>query len=170
MTETIFSFDVTADATPWLAVNDVVMGGLSDGRSEITEDGTLRFFGAVSLENNGGFASVRSQPVEKDLSAHDGILLRLRGDGKRYGFNLRTDVPIRAGAYRVKFDTDAGNWQEVFLRFEDFKPMSFGVLIEGAPPLDPRKIRSFGFTISDSQAGPFSVEGDWIKATSRQTR
>jgi len=165
---TIFDFDADSDASRWPATNDGVMGGISKGLSEITPDGTLRFSGNVSLENNGGFASIRSIEKEQDLSAYDGILMRVRGEGKRYAINLRTNVTIRAGSYRVKFDTKAGQWLELFLPFADFRPTSFGVELTDAPPLDPSKIRSFGFLISDKQAGPFTLEVDWIKAVSRQ--
>ena len=47
-------------ARKWQAVNDNVVGGVSDGRFKITADSTLEFSGKLSLENNGGFASVRS--------------------------------------------------------------------------------------------------------------
>ena len=165
---TIFTFDNESDSRRWPATNDGVMGGISQGQSDITPDGTLRFFGNVSLENNGGFSSIRSLDEERDLSAYDGILIRVRGDGNRYALNLRTDVRIRAGSYRVKFDTEADKWLEVFLPFAGFRATSFGVEQADAPPLDPRKIRSFGFLISDKQAGPFNLEVDWIKAANRQ--
>ena len=44
-------------AQQWQAVNDGVMGGVSDGRFRITPESTLEFFGTLSLENNGGFVS-----------------------------------------------------------------------------------------------------------------
>ena len=50
----------TPDSGYWTIVNDGVMGGVSDGRFRITADQTMEFFGTLSLENNGGFASVRS--------------------------------------------------------------------------------------------------------------
>lgn len=166
--KTVFSFDSKSDAEGWPATNDAVMGGISDGRSEITRDGILRFSGRVSLENNGGFASIRSASMERDLSAYDGIVIRVCGDGKRYALTIRTDVRIRAGSYRVKFDTEADGWHELFLPFADFRATSFGKELPDAPPLDPRRIRSFGFLISDKQDGPFALEVGWIKAASRR--
>ena len=167
---TIFTFDNESDSRRWPATNDGVMGGISQGQSGITPDGTLRFFGNVSLENNGGFSSIRSLEEEKDLSAYDGILIRVRGDGNRYALNLRTDVRFRAGSYRVKFDTEAEKWLELFLPFADFRATSFGVELADAPALDPGKVRSFGLLISEKQAGPFNLELDWIKAANRDAR
>lgn len=160
----ILDFKNTQNAAEWLAVNDGVMGGLSDGQVRISEDGTLTFFGEVSLKNNGGFASIRSRPLKRDLSQFDGLVIRVRGDGKRYALTLRTNVPITAGSYRVKFDTKPAEWQEIRLPFADFEATSFGRVINSVPALDPGQIRSFGFLISDKQEGPFRLEVDWIKA------
>ena len=167
---TVFNFAKESDARRWPATNDGVMGGISQGQSDITPDGTLRFFGNVSLENNGGFSSIRSLEEKRDLSDYDGILIRVRGDGNRYALNIRTDVRIRAGSYRVKFDTEADKWLELFLPFAGFRATSFGVEQTDAPPLNPRKIQSFGFLISDKQAGAFNLEVDWIKAANREVR
>ena len=52
----LFDF-VEADAPKeWQAVNDGVMGGVSEGKFRITDDKTMEFFGTLSLEKNGGFA------------------------------------------------------------------------------------------------------------------
>ena len=55
--ETLFVFTAPDAAKTWQAVNDGVMGGVSDGRFRITADQTMEFFGTLSLENNGEFAS-----------------------------------------------------------------------------------------------------------------
>ena len=55
---TIFTFNNESDSRQWPATNDGVMGGISQGQSNITADGTLRFCGTVSLENNGGFVQI----------------------------------------------------------------------------------------------------------------
>ena len=166
----VFAFGDPRVGERWVAVNDNVMGGVSDGRLRITDRGTLEFSGSVSLENNGGFASIRSRRADADLSRFDGLLVRVRGDGKRYDFNLRTDVRIMAGSYRAKFDTSASGWQEVYLPFADFEPTSFGRVRTDLPPLDPSKIRSFGLMISDKQTGPFALEVEWIKAATTSGR
>ena len=166
-TMVIFTFEKPSDADAWLVTNDGVMGGLSKGRRVVTGEDVLRFTGEVSLDNNGGFSAIRSAPVERDLSAYDGILIRVRGDGKRYSLTLRTDVDIRAGSYRVKFDTKADEWVELYVPFTEFRATSFGTELPDAPPLDPGKIRSFGFIVSDKQAGRFTLDVAWIKATSR---
>jgi hypothetical protein len=42
---TRFAFTSPEAAHKWQAVNDGVMGGVSDGRFQVTEEGTLAFFG-----------------------------------------------------------------------------------------------------------------------------
>jgi len=51
----------------WNVVNDGVMGGLSKGSKKITKN-SLLFMGEVSLDNNGGFSSLRKSFSEVDIS------------------------------------------------------------------------------------------------------
>jgi len=161
---TLHDFSSGSAAAKWIAVNDGVMGGISDGRVRGSDDGRLEFFGTVSLENNGGFASIRTRDEWQDLSAFDGLLIRVRGDGQRYACNLRTDFPIMAGSYYQDFTALPNVWQTIYLRFDEFRARSFGVALPLAPALNTRRIRSLGFMISDKQDGPFRLEIEWIKA------
>ena len=87
---TLFDFTGPEAAQQWQAVNDGVMGGVSDGRFRITPESTLEFFGTLSLENNGGFASVRTKPADLDIKAGDDLVIRVKGDGREYVLNLYT--------------------------------------------------------------------------------
>jgi monofunctional biosynthetic peptidoglycan transglycosylase len=160
----VVDFDTRDSSGEWFSVNDDVMGGVSKGGFCTNDAGILEFTGVVSLENNGGFASIRSRPGRHDLSGYEGLFLRVRGDGKRYACNIRTDFEIMAGSYQQRFETKKDEWQEIALPFRDFVATSFGQVMRDAPKLDTAKIRSFGFTISDKQAGPFRLEVDWIRA------
>ena len=99
---------------PWRAINDGVMGGLSQGEM-VAIDGGLRFQGVTSLENSGGFASVR-RFVDADLGSAGSVRLEIKGDGRRYQFRLRTDDNYDGIAWRAVFDTD-GSWQTIELPF-----------------------------------------------------
>ena len=92
----------------WIPIHDVVMGGVSSGGMDSTGDGTVLFEGVVSLENNGGFASIRSRPKRWDLGSYSGIEMRFRGDGQRYKLNLKTDSNLDGIMYRETFDTVDG--------------------------------------------------------------
>jgi len=157
-------FDFTApDAAPWRSVDDVVMGGVSSSRM-VVEDGRAVFRGEVSLENNGGFASVRTSPGRHDLAGFDGLAVRVRGDGQRYSFRLRMSGRMDDVSYQVKFEAPEEGWQTVRFPFSEFEAVFRGRALPGAPPLNPGKIRSFGILISDKQEGPFQLEVEEIRA------
>jgi monofunctional biosynthetic peptidoglycan transglycosylase len=148
----------------WEPIDDVVMGGLSSSDLEPTGRGTAVFSGRVSLENNGGFASIRSAPQGWDLGTYAGIALRVRGDGRTYKLNLKTDGGLDGVLYRVSFETVAGEWQTVRFPFAAFEASFRGGPVPDAPPLNPKRIVSMGFLISDRQAGPFRLEIAWLTA------
>ena len=154
---TIIDFGDKDEVGLWGKVNDTVMGGLSKGQISASDDIAV-FEGRVSLENFGGFASIRSHPRFLDLTGYDGLIVRVRGDGKRYRLRLRMDEDFEGPAYQATFFTAAGEWTESHLSFEEFVPVFRGYVIEGAPPLDPGAIRRVGFMIADRQQGPFRLE------------
>ena len=145
-------------AADWFVVNDGVMGGVSSSTMEVTSDGTGVFAGRLSLENNGGFASVRTAPAAGDLSAFAGLVLRVRGDGRRYQVRLRTDDSFDGLAYRAEFDTEPGSWITVVLPFDTFSPTYRGYVPPNAAPLNPGAIRQFGLLIADKREGEFRLE------------
>ena len=68
---TIFDFNKNSSLKNWAIVDDVVMGGRSDGHFVMNEQGNAVFHGKVSLENNGGFSSVRHDFKSTDVSDYD---------------------------------------------------------------------------------------------------
>ncbi len=162
VTETaIFDFESAGDLAAWDIIDDVVMGGRSSSRMVLLEDGIAAFTGTLSLENNGGFASVRSGVGPYDLSGEDGIALRVRGDGLTYGLNVRMTTILQPFRYEAKFDTEADKWQRVYIPFETLEAKLFGSRIP-APRLNPAYISTFGLIIADEQAGAFELAVDWI--------
>ena len=143
----------------WVCVNDTVMGGVSD--SAVTPDGdAVVFTGNLSLEQNGGFTSVRTRPAALPLAGVTGFRLTLQGDGRTYDFTARRDdVPIRGGSYRVAVETVADEVVEVEVALSSFQATSFGRPISNAPPLAlaPERIDSLGFLLADGQPGAFSL-------------
>ena len=160
----ISNFDKSGEANVWRVINDGVMGGVSSSTWNITKSGNAVFAGTVSLDNNGGFASVRSPVSIHDLSAYKGIALRIKGDGKNYKLNLKTDAEFDSILYQAEFQTEKEKWQLIKVPFSKFTPTYHGVVLSDAPKLDTKAIRRFGFLIADKQQGPFQLEVDWIKA------
>jgi hypothetical protein len=162
----LYDFTDAQAVADWVAIHDVVMGGVSSGGIESTETGSMLFGGIVSLENNGGFASIRSLPKNRDLGAYEGIVVRLRGDGKSYKLNLKTDSTFDGILYRVSFDTIEDEWQTLRFPFAEFRASFRGRAVPDAPELDSARIVSVGLLISDKQEGPFRLELDRIGAYS----
>jgi monofunctional biosynthetic peptidoglycan transglycosylase len=158
----LFAFASPDAAAAWQAVNDGGMGGMSDGRFRISEHQTLEFYGTLSLENNGGFASVRSRPRTLGLQADDTLVARVRGDGREYQLNLYASGRTRAFSYRAPFKTRSGEWIEVAVPLDRFEATSFGRVLQGAGPVDPRSVASIGFLLAEKTPGPFALEVAWV--------
>jgi hypothetical protein len=153
----LFRFHSAESIADWSAIDDVVMGGVSSSRLRHDPAGHALFEGVVSLENNGGFASVRSRP--RDLGAPGAAAYRVevRGDGKRYKVNLRTDEAFDGVNYQAAFAPPPGEWTTVRLPVSGFRPTFRGRAVAGAPPLDPARVRQIGLMIADGQAGAFAL-------------
>jgi hypothetical protein len=160
----LFDFQTATNSPAWQVVNDDVMGGVSTSQFQLLTNGGAIFNGVVSLENNGGFASVRSAPVRENLNGCDAFVLRVRGDGRRYKFIARTESGFNAPNYQAGFTTKRGEWTEHRLAFKDFVPSFRGRVLTDLPPLNGARIASVGVLIADKQAGPFRLELGWIKA------
>ncbi len=160
---TLFDFSKPDAAQAWQPVNDGVMGGVSDGRLKITDEGTMQFFGTLSLENNGGFASVRTRRTNLGFKPDDTLIIKLKGDGRAYLLNLYVPSLQIAYSYRAAIPTEAGEWTEVRIPLKDCYATSFGNKVPNAGPLDASKVNSMGFMLADKKAGPFKLEIAWVK-------
>jgi NADH dehydrogenase [ubiquinone] 1 alpha subcomplex assembly factor 1 len=146
-----------ADAAKWHEISDPVMGGISSSEM-VAEDAVGVFKGVVSLEHGGGFASVRSVEGHFDLSGYDGLTVRVRGDGKRYGLRLRTSEASDGVNHQADFTPALGAWLDMKLPFAAFQPVFRGRPVASQPALDPGAIKTFGLIIAGRQEGPFRLE------------
>jgi NADH dehydrogenase [ubiquinone] 1 alpha subcomplex assembly factor 1 len=156
-------------AQKWQAVNDGVMGGVSEGRFKITADKTMAFTGRLSLENNGGFASVRTKLTNFNIHGGDTLVVRVKGDGREYVLNIYTKSRRMAFSYRAPLPTTRDEWTEVSVPLDEFIPTSFGNRVQGMGPVEPDQINSLGFMLSDKKPGPFKLEVDWVKISPAAT-
>lgn len=147
----------------WMVVNDDVMGGRSSSVASIA-DGKLLFEGRLSLENNGGFASIRTIRQSYNLIGTSAFVLRVMGDGRDYQLRIASSARFRGSAvsYGATFQTVAGQWIEVTIPVENLKPSYRGNALSG-PDLDLADVRELGLLIGDKREGEFSLSVDWIK-------
>ena len=159
---TLFDFD-SAEPGGWVTVHDTVMGGRSDG-GLVFRDGLLQFSGNLSLENNGGFASIR-HAAAMDLAGMTGVRLRVRGDGRNYQLRLQTESRYygRPVAWSGTFSTLSEEWVEVDVPFDSLAAGFRGRRLNGYD-FDPARIELIGVLLGDKSPGPFRIEFDWIAA------
>ena len=147
----------------WGALDDVVMGGVSQSGARLQPEG-LAFSGYVSTANSGGFASVRTRNFEPplDLSGHSGIELRVKGDGQRYKFFLRDGAGWDTVAYAYSFDTVADNWVTVRVPFAEMKAVQRARVVQ-REPIRANRIYSLQIMLSkfeyDRQLNPHFTAG-----------
>lgn len=122
---TIHDFSLQDDLQNWYVVDDGVMGGLSQGSMELNEEGHAVFKGFVSLENNGGFTSIRSSFKPLAVEEYSSIKLRVKGDGKNYQFRVKSTSRQRH-SYISYFGT-SGAWETIEIPLEDLYPSFRGM-------------------------------------------
>ncbi|MFO1419330.1 MAG: CIA30 family protein [Methylotetracoccus sp.] len=164
MSSELFCFESAESVADWSAIDDVVMGGVSRSRLRHDPAGYAVFEGIVSLEHNGGFASVRCRPLDLGVPDASGYLIEVLGDGKRYKLNLRTNDAFDGVNYQAVFVAPVGNWTHVRLPLLAFVPSFRGRPVSDAPKLDPARVRQMGFMVADRQAGPFALAVRSIRA------
>jgi NADH dehydrogenase [ubiquinone] 1 alpha subcomplex assembly factor 1 len=164
MPSELFCFVSAGSVADWSAIDDVVMGGVSHSHLRYDPAGYAVFEGIVSLEYNGGFASVRSGPQDLGVAGAAGYSIELNGDGKRYKLNLRTDDTFDGVNYQAVFEAPAGRWTWVRLPLSAFVPTFRGRCVSDAPKLGPARVRQMGLMIADRQAGPFALAVRSIRA------
>lgn len=161
--DTLFRFPGDSPAE-WIVVNDGVMGGLSSSAFVAADAGHASFRGEMSLENNGGFASVRGYLPTGIPADARAVELHVRGDGRTYQVRLRMGERFDGVAYRAEFDTEPGTWLVVTLPLADFQPTFRGYRPRDAAPLKLGDVRQLGLMVADKKAGPFSLDVEWIRA------
>jgi hypothetical protein len=155
----IFDFSPSSDISSWRIVDDGVMGGRSQGQIQLSEAGHGLYSGEISLKNNGGFSSLRYQPKTIVLTDEKEIILRVKGDGKRYQCRLKSRLSD-AHSYVHYFET-SGEWQTLRLPLGDFYPTFRGRTLD-LPNYPAEKLAEFGLLIGNETEESFELLIDWV--------
>ncbi|MEZ9722599.1 CIA30 family protein [Vibrio splendidus] len=140
----------------WTATNDNVMGGISTG-GFIYDDGISRFRGELSLENNGGFSSIK-RSIESPAHEIDSAELLFIGDGRTYQLRFTTSKNGNRVQYKHDFDTIKGQQLNKTFHFNDFQAVFRGRILSDSPELKAQDIKQIGFLIADKQPVPFELD------------
>ena len=157
--KTIYNFSTQESINEWRIVNDGVMGGVSKSSIALTTDGHGKFAGYVSLENNGGFASIQLSKKVALSKEQKFIVLRVKGDGKRYEFRLKGKA-WQSESYVHQFVTSA-EWENIKLPISDFYPQLRGRKLD-IPNFGFENIEQMSFLIANKQEEYFELLIDWI--------
>ncbi|WP_441000030.1 CIA30 family protein [Fodinibius sp. SL11] len=159
----IFDFNENTSLHNWETLDDVVMGGSSQGNISLSPEGHGRFSGQVSLKNNGGFSSVRYNLADLKVEPQDQITIRLKGDGKRYQFRVKHDKQAYA-SYITYFET-TGKWEEISISLRDLYPTFRGKNLD-QPNFNHHSIQQLGFLIANKKTQVFELLIDKIELIS----
>ncbi len=119
-TYTIFEFSKQSNIASWRVVDDGVMGGLSSGNFEINEKGNGLYTGEISLDNNGGFSSLRYRFDKINVEKFSKVILKIKGDGKKYQFRVK-DNSQNYYSYVQTFETTK-EWELVEINLSEMYP------------------------------------------------
>ena len=158
MARNLFRFDDATAVADWRAIDDRVMGGMSRSRLRHDRAGYAVFEGEVSLQRNGGFASVRSPAGALGCPGATHCATEVRGDGRRYKLSLFIDDTSDALSYQAAFMPDANAWSTLRLPIDGFRATFRGRDVPEAPALEAARIRQVGLVIADRQAGAFRLD------------
>ncbi len=156
----IFNFNKNSNIYSWRVVDDVVMGGRSSSNMTLNEDGYGVFSGAVSLENNGGFSSVRHVFNALKVTNQNKIYLKIKGDGKDYQLRIK-DNSSNYYSYIKTFST-SGEWQEIEIPLKEMYPSFRGRKLN-SPNFSHESIEEIVFLIGNKKNENFQLIIDKIE-------
>ena len=136
------------------------MGGKSAGSFSLNEQGHGVFEGSVSLENNGGFSSLRYSSERILVQDFTTIALKIKGDGKNYQFRIKSNTGDYY-SYITTFST-SGEWQEIQIDLKDMYPSFRGRKLDQAN-FEKEYIEQVAFLIGNKKEEKFKLLIDKIE-------
>lgn len=158
-TLSIAEFNSNSKLSNWQIVNDVVMGGRSESGFYLNEEGNAVFKGYVSLENNGGFSMVKNIFPTIEVNEFSKILLKIKGDGKRYQFRVKSNTN-EAHSYVSHFLT-SGDWQIIEIPLSELYPTFRGRKLD-IPSYPGEVMEEIAILIGNEKTESFQLEIKWI--------
>lgn len=158
-----FDFGFSCDScNDWFVVLDGVMGGRSEGNIE-RFDQSIVFRGSISLENNGGFASLRTPYQEFDLSNYKTVTIRYRSTGQDFALSMNKYKRFWRPNYKTNLPVTNGDWVTLTCNLVDFETYRLGDKLAGHPDQDDlASIIRLGLISNTKAATNFELEVDKI--------
>jgi hypothetical protein len=151
----IYDFSANDNLKGWFIVNDDVMGGRSKSTFEISPNQTGIFKGTVSLENNGGFASIHYRFPLKKIGEAKTLRLYVKGDGRKYQARIYASASDYY-SYISYFQTN-GEWQHIDIPLAEMYPSFRGRKLD-MPKFSSSSIEEVALLIGNKKAETFKLE------------
>ena len=155
----IFNFTKDAGMQNWYVVDDSVMGGISKGKMGVNDEGHGIFRGHVSLDNNGGFSSIRYYAGNTSLQGYSKFVIALKGDGKVYQFRVKANSS-QYYSYTFSFNT-TNHWQIIEIPFNNMVPSFRGRTLDTSN-FPGESLEEIGFLIGNKKEEDFNLAIDYI--------
>ena len=150
----IFQFNSDSNIDNWRILDDVVMGGRSSGEFKLNDQGIGEYSGDVSLENNGGFSSLRYYFDSVNSKDYNKFKLKIKGDGKTYQFRVK-DRRYNRYSYIYKFET-SGEWQTIEIPFSAMYASFRGYRLD-IPNFKGDQMQEIAFLIGNKKKESFKL-------------
>ena len=146
------------------------------------EPAHMRFSGTISTElprnrpqiQRTGYAAWRNHDRPPtilgrslwNIDPYAYLALEVKSDGRKYFVNLQSEtiVPTDIHQHRL-FARRPGEWETVFIKWNDFVRTNYGMVVEPQSELLRQKIRTIGIGSIDRVPGPFDLAIGRIWAT-----
>ena len=151
----IFQFNTDYKLEQWQVVDDVVMGGRSNGTLKLNDNGDGVFEGDVSIENNGGFSSIQLKLENKNIDGKRAVNLTIKGDGSDFQFRIKA-FKSDQHSYVYNFKT-SGDWETISIPLSDMSPSFRGSGLQ-IPNFNNNKIEQIGFLKTSKMNAQFKIE------------
>ncbi len=159
----VIDFGSKGKESNWFVLNDGVMGGRSGGEV-IFGDNSFTFSGEVSLENNGGFASIRSPFLTYKLQQYKQVEIRYRATGMQFALTMANSKRWYNPNYKFNLAQTQGQWKTAVILLLDFKQYQVGRETGYTIATETlNQIIRLGFISNEKRAGEFELEVDYIK-------
>lgn len=156
----LYDFNTESQANDWLVVDDVVMVGRSDGNFYIDENGHGVFEGTTSLENDGGFSSIKHDCRTIEVKGYSKIRLRVKGDGNTYQLRLKSKRTDKH-SYRAYFNS-SNSWGTIDIPIKALLPVFRGKELD-MPNFPNQTIEEISILISNNESQTFKLLIDKIE-------
>jgi NADH dehydrogenase [ubiquinone] 1 alpha subcomplex assembly factor 1 len=158
-TLSIVDFTKESSLQNWSVVDDTVMGGVSAGGMRVNAEGHGVFQGHVSLDNNGGFSSIRYNAGKTALGGYHKFVIKIKGDGKAYQLRVKTKSS-QYYSYIANF-TATNTWQIIEIPFSSMYPAFRGRQLN-MPNFAGNQLEEIGFLIGNKKEEDFSLLIDYV--------